>query len=1015
MSRIRTTIALALASFLGAASAAWAQLPPPITPPATGTEKITCYQSNVPKTCTSLQIGQTVTAGPNTWTGNQTFTGNTAFGGSLLGGVNSVAYGVTKSGRGVQIGPPPSAPTAASSGSGVLTGTFKYAYTETDGVGETSLSPQGTVVLSAQQALVTVPEPRRGTSTRRLWRTKAGGSTFYLVNDFGGGQGYFQNQWVDNTPDSSLTIVAPASDTTNLFSLEMNNSVKYLRTAPDQGNGPADLTVLTGNNGYTSGTYALDVYGEYFGRTYVGNTFASLKTGTQGAHFLAQVQGTTFGGPSATTVTQIMPNGNMLLTPLTLSDPGLADSMSNGINVVTTSPTTPTATQFSNQILDTGAGSAAFSQTSLLVSKAAGYTGSSATYALRGNNVTASSGTSFGSQMSSGGVAALNVGVAGLGSGATKNIGVFGTSGGVDLGTTALTWPGGVSGAGLGASNGNNTDDILILWDNVTPVGEFTNNGGFNLQGLAANSSTAYDFGTNGKGNFRILANGNTSTDIGSTNNVPVNIKANGTTVLTVGTNQSVSVVPLTATYTVGSGGNYATITAALADLNKMVLQCCGFVTLNILDGGTTEPGAITWTGAFNRQINVQSQHTYSFSLTSIQSSSGSAGAWSYVLNLNSVTNIAVNDYLMVYGVSGGTNPTYVSGVWKVTAVDTLNNRVTLATTGQQAAAASGAVTGTVIDAKGIIKFGASDGFQVWSGASTLNISDVVVVGNGTGSYNGLSLQDVGRLYVNDVVGVAGWGGSGIYVNYNSEFNGSGPFLVSSSGGPGIYLGTGASLDGNSLVSSGNAGGGVLAESNAVMNTFNFSTFSGNTGFGAKAQSGGTIVSQTATNATGNTNSGLFAANNGVITASGLNSANNGAVDVTAYTAPTIIGTSSVTGGNLVANGGSTSIVGWSGKTVMYGATSDGVLLWTKNAGQGNQPTVSQLPACTSSLKGARSYVTDSTVAASGNFGAGVTGSGSNETPVWCDGATTTWRIGKNQYLPVNDDEPWADRLHAFG
>src|ERR1035437_4525205 len=61
-------------------SPARAQLPPAITPPATGSEQITCYQSGVPKTCTSAQIqksgtqtANTVLAAPNGSSGAPTF------------------------------------------------------------------------------------------------------------------------------------------------------------------------------------------------------------------------------------------------------------------------------------------------------------------------------------------------------------------------------------------------------------------------------------------------------------------------------------------------------------------------------------------------------------------------------------------------------------------------------------------------------------------------------------------------------------------------------------------------------------------------------------------------------------------------------------------------------------------------------------------------------------------------------------------------------------------------------
>jgi hypothetical protein len=59
---------------------------------------------------------------------------------------------------------------------------------------------------------------------------------------------------------------------------------------------------------------------------------------------------------------------------------------------------------------------------------------------------------------------------------------------------------------------------------------------------------------------------------------------------------------------------------------------------------------------------------------------------------------------------------------------------------------------------------------------------------------------------------------------------------------------------------------------------------------------------------------------------------------------------------------------------------------------QTNSITVSQLPVANSSLAGARSFVTDSTVVAANNFGAVVVGGGVNYVPVYCD--STNWCIG---------------------
>lgn len=54
--------------------------------------------------------------------------------------------------------------------------------------------------------------------------------------------------------------------------------------------------------------------------------------------------------------------------------------------------------------------------------------------------------------------------------------------------------------------------------------------------------------------------------------------------------------------------------------------------------------------------------------------------------------------------------------------------------------------------------------------------------------------------------------------------------------------------------------------------------------------------------------------------------------------------------------------------------------------------TVATLPSAVTALAGARSFVTDSSVVAAGNFGVTVVGGGVNSVPVYSDG--TNWRIG---------------------
>jgi hypothetical protein len=114
------------------------------------------------------------------------------------------------------------------------------------------------------------------------------------------------------------------------------------------------------------------------------------------------------------------------------------------------------------------------------------------------------------------------------------------------------------------------------------------------------------------------------------------------------------------------------------------------------------------------------------------------------------------------------------------------------------------------------------------------------------------------------------------------------------------------------------------------------------------------------------------------------------------------VGSGILAGGGIGA--GSTAQIYWSNRAILA-SPADGVVQIEKAAGNGAQPNVAALPACSAGAAGSRGMVTDATVAASSNFGAVVTGGGSNTVPVYCDG--TSWKIGQvaNDNLPpaLND------------
>lgn len=390
----------------------------------------------------------------------------------------------------------------------------------------------------------------------------------------------------------------------------------------------------------------------------------------------------------------------------------------------------------------------------------------------------------------------------------------------------------------------------------------------------------------------------------------------------------ALAVAPQSTTITIGSGGQYPTVTAALAAINNQVLVNGSNILFSLQDGVISEPGVLNWFSLANRQINIQGQHSYSFTLSSVQSSSGSAGAWTYVLNLNTVTNIAVGDYLTVIATTGGTNPTYVSGVWPVTNVDAVNNRVTVTTTGNQAAAASGAVAGSVVDMKSTLKFTNSDGFDVWDGASVLNPLNFNIVGDGSSGHVGINLQDVGRVNAGSM-SISGFGAANIFALYNSEFNASGNIVSSGSGQAGILFESGAVMDINgNVVTSGNTGYGVQTFNGAV-NAHSFIS-SGNTADGLFTSLGGSITDTTSTFVTGNGGMGLNSGTAATLSLDSVTSANNGTADQTAFSVQGLISGQTVINGNLNLLGSQSFT--WTARSFMS-SPADSQFLFSNNSG----------------------------------------------------------------------------------
>jgi hypothetical protein len=391
-----------------------------------------------------------------------------------------------QAGRGKPLGAPPGTITLATNGAGGLSGVYQYAMTEVDGTGETNLGPVAQITASSNTIRVTVPFPRRGTDRKKLYRTAAGGSTFKLVHDFAGGQGWFQTIWDDNVADGSLGATAPTSDGSGLYEMSLYQTEKVFRTHPDQDGAPADLTVLCGNP--ATGTFSIDCYGQIYCRTRINNTFSSekvVKAGeTSGFHFQALTLGAVDDGVAPATVWQVAPAGETYIgvTPIVLTDGGYVALRCDSV-----APTVMTAQSIGNYLKYTGAGSSAFSQRALQIEMIAGYTGASATYTAVFDQATAGSGPAYCGYFNSHGAGTnCNVGVEGRAQGATRNVGgYFSLGGDADAENASFA---------LGASNAAVAQDIFRAIDNGSVMFRVQDGGKCNFSALNQSEATTGDF-----------------------------------------------------------------------------------------------------------------------------------------------------------------------------------------------------------------------------------------------------------------------------------------------------------------------------------------------------------------------------------------------------------------------------------------------------------------------------------------------------------------------------------------
>jgi hypothetical protein len=235
-----------------------------------------------------------------------------------------------------------------------------------------------------------------------------------------------------------------------------------------------------------------------------------------------------------------------------------------------------------------------------------------------------------------------------------------------------------------------------------------------------------------------------------------------------------------------GSIGNpYATLAKALDYLSNYWIDA-GYNVIIDLAAGTYSAAVVVPPHPCGVRIQIYGQGALSsLTVNSVVSSSGGTGAWSYVLQMNSVTGLAVGDYIAIVAATAGTKPGYLNGYHEITNVDVPNTQITITCTHQSATPASGAVTSTTLIYKTYLTGAISFAKQQFGMLASLGLI-------GPGSGTGLTVESsyVGIRYL----GIAHWY-SGIYVTQGGALGANDHITLSSCG-----LGVNASYYGSTNI-----------------------------------------------------------------------------------------------------------------------------------------------------------------------------------------------------------------------
>lgn len=283
-------------------------------------------------------------------------------------------------------------------------------------------------------------------------------------------------------------------------------------------------------------------------------------------------------------------------------------------------------------------------------------------------------------------------------------------------------------------------------------------------------------------------------------------------------------------------------LSTALNLISRWVIPVTSIVQI-VLPVGTFASSTIVIRHPYGARISILGAPALTKTATSSGTVVGSSGAWSIPLTLDNVTDISINDYILVRNVTGTGRFKTFSGLCKVTNISGLNiNVLHKSKKATWPVAAINSAEITVL--KTILTFNSSDGFQVDGVLG--NLDRLAIVGTKTAGTIGLIGQRgqsgfKGKAYIHTgaAVGITSFGDGGVYAQYGGTVDAR-YLCVSDCNVYNILAQHGGSIDFNDGISSGCDGSGIAATSSGDVSSERAITIGNNTG--VYAIQGGSVL-----------------------------------------------------------------------------------------------------------------------------------------------------------------------------